>query len=745
VSSKPVQVDGSSWVGKTITHIAAGANNAFAVASDGSVFAWGDGQQGQLGNGVLTSATSPQTAPSLVSGSTWAGKTITQIVGGLYTGYSLASDGSVYAWGYGNNGELGNGATATKATPVPVIAPLVVTGKFLHYPVAGLAPIAVEDDAVAGQTTRSYRVGYLEGASAGGPGFGESRTMQVTARFIQPMSEDLDDPSADDKVVVHQAWLDSSLTPIAGLLQDVTLLEDEDGPLTVPRAPVVPIPSEFDSLGVPGNVTCNTDASSQSPEDSCDQVPAKLPAIPGVPGSLSGTAWVDTDRDGVRDVYLDESAPDEPVLEGVTVTLLRGGAVYGKTTTTGEDGTYRFDTVPAGKGYQVQFGLPRPGDDSPTAYAFTQAGGGSETNGSDIVETENVIEVGAIGAAGLTALLAGVGDPSESAADAVTGLTGLLEVKAGEETKADVGVVVYGPAISVVKSSPDVADGGQTSVVSPYDPADPGSGAPAVTVTATFSNIGDEPLTNIAWADVTGAGPEVTGWTCDPGIAPNLVLQPAGSITCTGTLPNRGVGTHTDTVTVTASGAMTSQVVSDDSAFTLATVDRHMVYLHKTGTDGANLAGASFVLYPDEDGTPDGGSPIVVASVSDGWFQVALLDGDYWLTETKAPVGHELLAARVAFTVGSDGTVTIGGTTGEYPQVSVTRTFGSSVDDTLQVADVAAFKLPWAGGPGFNLIEDLAGAFLAFLLAGIIAVTMRRTGSPGTPHHARAVQGRAGR
>jgi alpha-tubulin suppressor-like RCC1 family protein len=106
-SPTPHQVPGLSGV----TQVAAGQNFTVALRS-GEVWTWGANGVGQLGDGTLTDRTTP--ARNLT------GYGITQVSAG--GGYALARrPGSVWAWGYNVGGTLGNGSTAKySATPVIV-------------------------------------------------------------------------------------------------------------------------------------------------------------------------------------------------------------------------------------------------------------------------------------------------------------------------------------------------------------------------------------------------------------------------------------------------------------------------------------------------------------------------------------------------------------------------------------------------------------------------------------------------
>ncbi len=100
-SRTPVRVMGLTG----IIAVSAGGRHSLALRSDGTVWAWGDNEHGQMGNGVTSLH---QLTPVEVAG--LAG--VTKISAGGDFSLALRSDGTVWAWGYNQDGELGNGTTA---------------------------------------------------------------------------------------------------------------------------------------------------------------------------------------------------------------------------------------------------------------------------------------------------------------------------------------------------------------------------------------------------------------------------------------------------------------------------------------------------------------------------------------------------------------------------------------------------------------------------------------------------------
>lgn len=117
--------------GKFITAIAAGQNHTLALASDGTIFSWGTNSNGQLGN-ILSGGDDAAYEPIAVTRTgALSDKTITKIFASGWYSMALASDGTAYAWGYNLQGQLGDGTMTNRMTPVAVSPVGALAGKTL--------------------------------------------------------------------------------------------------------------------------------------------------------------------------------------------------------------------------------------------------------------------------------------------------------------------------------------------------------------------------------------------------------------------------------------------------------------------------------------------------------------------------------------------------------------------------------------------------------------------------------------
>lgn len=82
-----------------VTAVAGGYNHSLALKSDGMVSAWGYNGYGQLGDGTTTDSSTPVRVAGLTD--------VTAVAAGGSHLLALKSDGTVWAWGYNDYGPVG--------------------------------------------------------------------------------------------------------------------------------------------------------------------------------------------------------------------------------------------------------------------------------------------------------------------------------------------------------------------------------------------------------------------------------------------------------------------------------------------------------------------------------------------------------------------------------------------------------------------------------------------------------------
>jgi hypothetical protein len=97
---------GTNW-----KQVSAGSIHTAAIKTDGTLWTWGYGTDGILGNGLITTRSTPVT--TFAGGTNW--KQVS--CGGQHTA-AIKTDGTLWTWGSGGNGQLGNAAITTRSTPV---------------------------------------------------------------------------------------------------------------------------------------------------------------------------------------------------------------------------------------------------------------------------------------------------------------------------------------------------------------------------------------------------------------------------------------------------------------------------------------------------------------------------------------------------------------------------------------------------------------------------------------------------
>jgi alpha-tubulin suppressor-like RCC1 family protein len=108
-SPTPVAVSGLT----DAVSLGVGSGQDCAVKQDHSVVCWGYGAYGSLGNGMMGANSDVPVAVAGLAGAS-------SLAGQLDTECALVTGNAVQCWGYGPDGELGNGASMSSATAVAV-------------------------------------------------------------------------------------------------------------------------------------------------------------------------------------------------------------------------------------------------------------------------------------------------------------------------------------------------------------------------------------------------------------------------------------------------------------------------------------------------------------------------------------------------------------------------------------------------------------------------------------------------
>lgn len=96
-----------------VVSVAVAEGHACALLDTGGVKCWGYNGYGQLGDGTTTSRTTPVSVSGLTSG-------VAEISVGYYNSCAVLTTGAARCWGWNNQGQIGDGTTTNRSTPTAV-------------------------------------------------------------------------------------------------------------------------------------------------------------------------------------------------------------------------------------------------------------------------------------------------------------------------------------------------------------------------------------------------------------------------------------------------------------------------------------------------------------------------------------------------------------------------------------------------------------------------------------------------
>ena len=111
--SSPVQVGAlTNW-----SEIAVGKNHMLAIKTDGTLWAWGYNDRGQLGDGTVVDKSSPVQIGALVN---WSKISVSSSATGILFSMATKTDGTLWTWGGNTSGQLGDGTVVNRSSPVQI-------------------------------------------------------------------------------------------------------------------------------------------------------------------------------------------------------------------------------------------------------------------------------------------------------------------------------------------------------------------------------------------------------------------------------------------------------------------------------------------------------------------------------------------------------------------------------------------------------------------------------------------------
>ena len=111
--SSPVQIPGTIWSTNSFFGSDDGAKFMISTKTDGTLWSWGSSDYGGLG--VSPTGTGHVSSPIQISGTTWAQSSF-----GTFVGTAVKTDGTLWSWGYNDEGQLGLNDLVRYSSPTQI-------------------------------------------------------------------------------------------------------------------------------------------------------------------------------------------------------------------------------------------------------------------------------------------------------------------------------------------------------------------------------------------------------------------------------------------------------------------------------------------------------------------------------------------------------------------------------------------------------------------------------------------------
>jgi len=110
--SSPIQTvaGGTNW-----KQVSCGFEHIAAIKTDGTLWSWGDGTLGQMGDNTIVNKSSP--VQTVAGGTNWK-----QVACVFSHTAAIKTDGTLWLWGYNGSGQLGDNTIVNKSSPIQTVA-----------------------------------------------------------------------------------------------------------------------------------------------------------------------------------------------------------------------------------------------------------------------------------------------------------------------------------------------------------------------------------------------------------------------------------------------------------------------------------------------------------------------------------------------------------------------------------------------------------------------------------------------